>query len=94
MNKSKWVVFAVALGMMAVTAGWLKDLRSRHLLGAPGVRVSEVPIFDEKSHLVSTQSVVLPNKVLGIPSRAMPITITFSADATGWCRRTATRCQT
>jgi len=74
MKTSKWVVFAVALGMMAVTAGWLKEFQGRHLLGAPGVRVGQVPIYDEKTNLVSPQSVVLPTNVLGIPSWPLPIT--------------------
>jgi hypothetical protein len=73
MKTAKWVVFAVALGMMAATAGWLKEFRGRHLLGAPGVRVDRVPIYDEKTNLVSTQSVVLPASVLGIPSWPLPI---------------------
>jgi hypothetical protein len=76
MRSSKWVVFAVALGMMAATAGWLKDLRGRHLLGPPGVRVGRVPIYDEKTNLVSTQSVLLPDTVLAIPSRPLPISMT------------------
>jgi len=75
MKRSKWVVVAVALGMMAATAGWLKEFRGRHLLGAPGVRVGGVPIYDEKTNLVSTQSVVLPTNVLGIPSWPLPISI-------------------
>lgn len=76
MRTNKWVVFAVALGMMAATAGWLKEFRGRHLLGPPGVRVERVPIYDDKNRLVSTQSVVLPANVLGIPSRPIPITTT------------------
>ena len=76
MKKGKWVVFAVALGMMAATAGWLKEFQGRHLLGAPGVRVGQVPIYDEKTNLVATQSVVLPDSVLGIPSRPLPISLT------------------
>jgi hypothetical protein len=75
MRTAQWVVFAAALGMMAATAGWLKEFRGRHLLGAPGVRVGRVPIYDEKNNLVSTQSVVLPASVLGIPSKPLPITI-------------------
>jgi hypothetical protein len=75
MRSSKWVVFAVALGMMAGTAGWLKDFRGRHLLGPPGVRLGQVPIYDEKTNLVSSQSVVLPESVLGIPSYPLPISL-------------------
>jgi len=73
MKTAKWVVFGVALGMMAATAGWLKEFRGRHLLGAPGVRVGRVPIYDEKKNLVSTQSVVLPTNVPGMASWPLPI---------------------
>jgi hypothetical protein len=73
MRTAKWVVFAAALGMMAATAGWLKELSGRHLLGAPGVRVGPWPVYDEKTNLVSTQSVVLPTNVLSIPSWPVPI---------------------
>ena len=76
MRTNKWVVFAVALGMMAATAGWLKEFRGRAHLGAPGVRVERASIYDDKNRLVSTQSVVLPANVLGIPSRPIPITTT------------------
>jgi hypothetical protein len=76
MKSSKWIVFGVALGMIAATAGWLRELQGRHLLGAPGVKVGHVPIYDEKSSLVSSQSVVLPAVVLGIPSRPLPVTTT------------------
>jgi hypothetical protein len=76
MRNAKWVVFAVALGMMAATAGWLKEFRGRHLLGPPGVLVGPVPIYDEYKNLAATQSVVLPDKVLGIPSWPRPITTT------------------
>jgi hypothetical protein len=68
------VVFALALGMIAATAGWLQDFRGRHLLGPAGVRVSQVPIYGETNNLVSTQSIVLPNNVLGLLSRPLPIT--------------------
>ena len=73
MKTAKWVVFAAALGMMAATAGWLKGFRGRHLLGAPGVRVGRVPVYDERTNLVSPQSVLLPTNVLGIPSSPLPI---------------------
>ena len=74
MRSGKWGVIVAALGMMALTAGWLQDFRGRHLLGPPGVKVQNVPIYNEAKKLVSTQSIVLPNTVLGIPSMQLPIT--------------------
>lgn len=74
MNNSKWAVFAVALGMIAVTAGALQQFRKQPHLGPPGVRVGHVTIYDEKGNVAAKDSVVLPDTVLGVPSVAAPIT--------------------
>lgn len=74
MKCGKWLVVAVAAGMIAVTAAWLHQFRGRHLLGSPGVRVEQVPIYDEKKQVVSSQSIVLPDSVLGVPGMPLPIT--------------------
>ncbi|MGD1085948.1 MAG: exosortase-associated EpsI family protein [Verrucomicrobiota bacterium] len=73
MKRGKWVVFVVALGMIAATAGWLTKIRGMHVLGRPGVRVGPVAIYDEHTNLVATQGVVLPTNVMGLPSRPLPI---------------------
>ncbi len=73
MNKANWTVYAVALGLIAATAGWLRELRSRDLLGPPGVRVGAVPIYDEHNKLAATHSVVLPDQVLDMVSHPAPI---------------------
>jgi hypothetical protein len=65
MNTRKWVVFGAALGMMAATAGYLAEIRASHRLGAPGVRVGRVPLYGEHGDVVATESVLLPEKVLG-----------------------------
>jgi len=70
MKKANWVVVAAALGMMAATAGWLKEFRGRHLLGPPGVKVGPVSIYDEERRLAATQSVVLPTYVPGFLTKA------------------------
>lgn len=75
MNKSKWIVIALAFGMMATTAGWLKELGSRQLLGPAGVKVDRVPSYDEENQIISPQSVILPADVLGMPSQILPITM-------------------
>jgi hypothetical protein len=86
MSRAKWVMFAVALGMIAATAGWLLELRNRHLLGAPGVKVGAVPIYGSDGRLAFTQGVVLPTNVLGIPSKPLGITpdelVTLPKDTT------------
>jgi hypothetical protein len=74
MNKSKWLVLTVALGMMAVTGGYLVKVRQHLHLGAPGVKVGPEPLYDELGHLVARQSVLLPEEVLGLKGTNMPVT--------------------
>ena len=76
MRSPRWIAFSVALGMMAATAGWLQAFKSQPRMGLAGVRVGAVPIYDERNQLAATQSVILPDKVLGLPSLGMPVTIT------------------
>lgn len=74
MIRAKWVVFAVALGMMASTAFCLQALRKNQSLGQPGVRVGAVPLYDQKHNLAATHSVVLPDEVLGETSIPLALT--------------------
>jgi hypothetical protein len=74
MNKSKWLVLAMALGMMAATGGYLKAHQQMHL-GAPGVKVGPGPLYDELGHLAAQQSVLLPDEVLGCKGTNMPVTL-------------------
>jgi len=72
MNKSKWLVLTVALGMMAVTGGFLVKVHPR--LGAPGVKVGPGLLYNELDHLVARQCVLLPEVVLGIQGTNLPVT--------------------
>jgi hypothetical protein len=72
MNKSKWLVLAAALGMMAATGGYLGHLHVR--LGAPGVKLGPGRLFDEKKNLVAQQCVQLPEVVLGLKGTDLPVT--------------------
>jgi hypothetical protein len=74
MNKNKWLVVAAALGMMAATGGYLAKVHHFSSLGAPGVKLGPVPLYDELGRLVATQSVLLPAKVLGLKGSNMPVT--------------------
>ncbi|HZM02231.1 MAG TPA: exosortase-associated EpsI family protein [Candidatus Saccharimonadales bacterium] len=74
MKKSKWILFAVAVGLMALTAGFLGKIRAHQHLGQPGVRVGAVSIYDTDGRLVSSNSVVLPDEVMGGRARSQPIT--------------------
>jgi len=65
------MVFGVALGMIAATAGWLTELRGRVNLGAPGVKVDPAALYAPDGGLVSPRGVVLPTNVPGFQSRAV-----------------------
>jgi hypothetical protein len=43
MNKQKWIILTVALGLMGVAAGLLTMLRTNQRLGRPGVRTTPIP---------------------------------------------------
>jgi hypothetical protein len=76
MKKSKWLVLAVALGMMAATGGYLVKVHQRLHLGAPGVKLGPGLLYNELNHLVARQCVLLPDVVLGIKGTTMPVTQT------------------
>ncbi|MGO8700350.1 MAG: exosortase-associated EpsI family protein [Limisphaerales bacterium] len=80
MNMRRWVIFVAALGMMAATAGYLGKIRQIHRLGPAGVRVGAVPLFGEHGEKVTTQSVLLPEKVMEAAGTDGPIT---EAELTG-----------
>ena len=74
MKQRKWIVFGVALGMIAATMVYLAEIRGTQRLGAPGVRVGAVPLYSAKGVVVARQSVLLPETILGAKSTAEPIT--------------------
>ncbi len=74
MRANKWITFSVALAMMAATAALLGRSARKTALEDPGVKVSQVAIFDEKGRQISTQSVVLPDQLPGLTDRVIPIT--------------------
>jgi len=71
MNKSKWLVLAVALGMMAAMGAYLANIHQR--LGAPGVRVGPGVLYDERGQVAARQCVLLPDAVLGAKGTNLPI---------------------
>jgi hypothetical protein len=73
MTSRKWVIIVMALGMMAATAGYLGRIRNLHRLGPAGVRVGAVPLFSEHGEKVATQSVLLPEEVMGAVGTNGPI---------------------
>jgi hypothetical protein len=74
MKRSKWILFGLALGIMASTATFVAKLRGSERLGPPGVRIGPVPFYDAAGKLVSDHSAILPETVLGAKSDAVPFT--------------------
>jgi hypothetical protein len=73
MNKRAGIAFAVALGLMALTALGLSRLQSFQRLGTPGVKLIERAVYREDGVLVGSNSVALPEKVLNFESKELPI---------------------
>jgi hypothetical protein len=74
MKPRKWILFGTTLGMIAAAMAYLAEIRGAQRLGAPGVRVGAVPLYNPSGAIVATQSVLLPETVLGARSTAEPIT--------------------
>src|SRR4051794_23766549 len=64
MNKQSLKIFAVFLFLIGITALFLLRMRAPSL-GNPGVKVGNAPLYGEKSNVVATTSVLLPEKVPG-----------------------------
>ena len=65
MKRQKWLVFFVALGLMAGTAGALTWLRANQKLGKPGIKAMAIP----GSVMMKIE---LPERVLDFTSTNMP----------------------
>ncbi len=66
-------IFVVAGLLIIVTGGYVSYSKSHQRLGAPGVRVVPVPIYNEKGDLAGTNSVYLPERVLNFDSVVQPV---------------------
>jgi len=74
MNKSKWLVLAAALGMMAATGAYLAKAHQRMRLGAPGVKVGPGLLYDELGRVAASHCVLLPDVVLGLIGTNLQVT--------------------
>src|SRR5271168_1594747 len=74
MMQRKWILFAVTLGMIVAAMAYLAEIRGTQRLGAPGVRVGDVPLYGANGAVVASHSVLLPETVLAAKSTAEPIT--------------------
>lgn len=74
MKNSKWLPFSIAMGVIVLMAGLLVTIKGRQVLGAPGVKVVQAPIYDPEGKVAGKQSVGLPENLPGAQSMALPIT--------------------
>jgi len=72
---SRWSVgtTAAALVLIAVTAGALQYRQGHQKLGVPGVKVVQKEIYDPEGHVVGSNSVALPDRVLNFKSETVPV---------------------
>ena len=73
MNWREGVALALAVGITAGGAWVLAQRQARQRLGVPGVRVVAEPVFGEDKHVVGSNSVWLPDRVLDYQSKVVPI---------------------
>lgn len=64
--------FIAGLLIMALTAGSLVYFRAHQKLGAPGVKVVSVPLYDEKGRPMTRQSIPMPEHVMNFKSDPIP----------------------
>ena len=76
MKTRAWLIFGVALAMIASTGAGLGSLMHWHVVGQAGVKIGPVPIFDQSNRLVSSFSVPLPQNIPGVLSSNLPIDTT------------------
>jgi hypothetical protein len=73
MNRRATILFALALAMMGGAAGVLEYTCHHQRLGKPGVTIVPVPLYDEQGVLTATNSIYLPESVLGSTSKPQPL---------------------
>ena len=69
---------SAGLALMGMTVGLLAYYQAHQRLGTPGVRVAPQQVFDSEGELISTNAVVLPERVLEFESTNQPIAKTVS----------------
>jgi hypothetical protein len=74
MNGQKWSVLAVVLALVAGAVLVLQRAGSLHTLGRPGLKMIPQPVYDEKTNVINTSTVALPEAVLDYRSKVIPIT--------------------
>jgi hypothetical protein len=73
MTRQAKLAFAVALVLMALTALFLGRVQAFQRIGRPGLKVVARPVHGEKGEVVGTNTIALPERVLNLESKELPI---------------------
>ena len=63
MNRQIISIVVAFVLMMGAVAGLLVRVRANYVLGEPGIKLTDVPLYDENTNLVSNVSAYLPESV-------------------------------
>jgi hypothetical protein len=66
-------VLILFIFLVSLTAGLLVRVRANYLLGKPGVKIVNAPVYDEKNNIVAGQRVYLPERVEDCVSSNAPV---------------------
>ena len=67
------MIVVVSVGLAAIALSRAKS--SFHRLGAPGLRMVDEPVLDTQGRVVNTNTVALPDTILDLPSRPLPVAV-------------------
>lgn len=73
MNRRELSILAVSLALIGATAFFIHYRKTHQRLGAPGIKVVPVAIYDQEGKLAGTNSVPLPEDVVGFKSEIEPV---------------------
>ncbi|HKQ40564.1 MAG TPA: exosortase-associated EpsI family protein [Verrucomicrobiae bacterium] len=73
MNKRSMSILLVSLALIGATSSFIQYRKTHQRLGAPGVKVAAVPIYDPDGRVAGTNSVLLPEVVADFKSKVQPV---------------------
>jgi hypothetical protein len=74
MNRREIQILAVVAALIGISWGYLSRLQSMQRLGKPGLKLGSRPIHDNEGKVAATNSVDLPEQVMGFQSKESPVT--------------------
>jgi hypothetical protein len=74
MNKRSRIILVVVLALVGGTSALLGYWKGNQKLGAPGLKIVPEAILDLEGNVVATNSVYLPEQLLGYGSEVLPVT--------------------